>query len=103
MNIIFGRHNADLLRERHIILDLETLDADGQALECFCLVDGAAIPTNELASLRHSVRLHDKLVENLRKKNYAVCAELIEHLRGRFGGELDSFYDHVIERSKPTV
>jgi hypothetical protein len=103
MNIIFGRDTAAQLRERHIVLELEVLDAGGKPLECFCLVDGTSIPTSELATLRHAVQLHDKLIENLGRENWPVCRDLIEHLQGRFGGELDSFYATILERTKPAV
>lgn len=103
MNIIFGRANAARLREQHIVLELEVLDAGGLPLECFCLLDIASIPTDELAALRHCVQLHDKLVANLGQKKYSVCRDLIEHLQGKFGGQLDSFYQVISERTKPAV
>ena len=100
MNIIFGRHNAEALGERFLVLELETLDANGTPLECFCVVDGNSIPAKELPTLDHFSRLHQTFVDNLKKKNSAVCQDLYEHLHGKFGGNLDSFYEFVLERVK---
>lgn len=98
MNVIFGRKNAEDLKERHLILELETFDAGGKSLECFCIVPGESIPVGELTSIQQYSKIHQTLVDNLNKKNYTVCQELIGHLYGRFGGELDSFYQVILDR-----
>lgn len=101
MNVIFGRSNADALRDRYLILELETLDAAGQQLECFCMVSADDIPAKDLATAEHYSKLHQTFVDNLNKQNYTVCREIAEHLYGQFGGELDSFYSTVLERTTP--
>lgn len=98
MNVIFGKSNAEMLQTRYLILELETFNAGGRPLECFCLVDFNSVPTTELPLLDHYKKLHTNFVENLKNQNYAVCRDLIPHLSGKFGGELDSFYQVVGER-----
>ena len=98
MNIIFGRHNAATIKENHLVLELETLDANGRPLECFCVLDSASVPLSELPLLEHYLKLHQTLVDNLKNQKHAVCLDLIEHLQGKFGGELDSFYQVIAER-----
>ena len=98
MDIIFGRSNAQVIKERYLVLELETLDAGGQPLECFCMVDPAVIPAAERPFLEHYLKLHQTLADNLKEKKYAICLDLIEHLLGKFGGELDSFYQTIAER-----
>ena len=34
------------------------------------------------------------------RKNHKFVKDAIEHLKGQFGGELDSFYQHVEDRIK---
>jgi hypothetical protein len=45
MNIIFGRENAEKLREKYTVLDLETLEKDGVSLDVFCLIPAEKIAT----------------------------------------------------------
>lgn len=103
MNIIFGRSNAEELKGQFLVLELETLDANGSPLECFCVVPGDAIPARDMPALAHYTKLHQSFVDNLNKKNYAVCQELATHLRGQFGGELDSFYEVILDRISTLV
>lgn len=98
MNIIFGKTNADLLKEKYLVLDLETFEVDGKQLECFCLVDSEKIAPTDYALLDHYTQLHRAFVDNLKTKNYNLCRDLIPHLLGKFGGELDSFYQTINER-----
>jgi hypothetical protein len=100
VNIIFNRKSAEELAERYIVLELETFDVEGQKLECFCIVPGDRIPANELPAIDRYTKLHQTLVEHIKQKNYTPCEELIGHLVGRFGGELDSFYQIILERVK---
>lgn len=103
MNIIFGRKNAQELSSKFLVLELETLDAQGTPLECFCLVPGEAIPQRDMPTLAHYTKLHQSFVDSLNSKNYSVCQELATHLCGQFGGELDSFYEVILERINTLV
>ena len=38
MQLIFGRDNAEQLKERYTVLELETVEKDGTSLEVFCLI-----------------------------------------------------------------
>jgi hypothetical protein len=40
------------------------------------------------------------MIKELAAKNYTFCQESIGHLYGRFGGELDSFYQVILDRIK---
>lgn len=99
MNVIFDRNIAQELKSRYLILELEPIEYQGNLVECFCLVSNESIPISEIPSLEHFSKLHDLLIENFRKKNFQFCRDIIEHLRGKFGGELDSFYQYVLGES----
>jgi hypothetical protein len=56
------------------------------------------VPIAEMVNIDQTVELHNNLVRNYGLRNWNYCVDAIEHLRGRWNGELDSFYDSIIER-----
>lgn len=98
MNVIFNRQVAEQLREKYLVLELETFEVGDRMVETFCVVPGDRIPAAEMSTLKHYEQLHQTFVQELVKQNYPVCQELITHLTGRFGGELDSFYSVIRDR-----
>lgn len=98
MELIFNRESAEALKDKYTILELETFDVEGKLLEVFCVIPADKISLGDLPHLEHHVKLHDHFVEALRTKNYKVCYDLYEHLLGKFGGEVDSFYEEIIKR-----
>ena len=100
MNFIFDRAVANELGEKYLVLELETLPAGDKLLECFCVVPSESMPIDELPQLEHYRGLHQSLIHNLKQNNVAFCVEMAGMLKGKFGGELDSFYEHVVDRFK---
>jgi hypothetical protein len=98
MNIIFSRQVAEELREKYTVLELETFEVEGKLLETFCVVPQEAISLQEMPVLDKQIDLHNQFVLHLKKKDYTFCRSAAEHLIGKFGGELDSFYTTVLER-----
>ena len=97
MNIIIGRQRADELREKFTVLELETINhPDGMQLEAFCVIPGDKVSLGSMATLEQDVHLHEQLVISLKAGEQERCRSLIDGLRGKFGGEMDSFYDHLI-------
>lgn len=103
MQIIFSRQIAEELRDRYTILELETFTVQDQILETFCVVSGDKMNLAELPHLADHIRMHEELIEQLKLKNYRFCIDAIEHLMGKFGGEIDSFYEIVLERCNKNV
>ena len=104
MEIIFGRENADQLREKYTVLDLETVTAeDGREMEVFCLVTVEKIGLEELPNLDSWVALHNEFLKGYADKQYDFCLQCIGHLMGKFGGELDSFYTVISDRISATT
>ena len=56
-----------------------------------------------MISLEDNKKLHAALIENLKTKNYKFCQEAIEHLMGKFGGEVDTFYEIIMSRCKESL
>jgi hypothetical protein len=97
MDIIFSREAANNLRERYTVLELETFEVEGQTLETFCVIPAESIFT-EMQDLSSNIKLHEQLIQAIKDKDTKLCVDLSEVLKGRFGGELDSFYDIIRER-----
>lgn len=98
MNIILGRERADELREKFTVLELESFEhTDGMQIPAFCVIPAEKIPLAELPMLDNWINMHSVLITEFKKGNRNYCEQAIEHLRGKFGGELDTFYDHVLE------
>ena len=90
MNIIFKENSAEI-REKYTVLDLDTFSlSDGSIHTACCLVEN--IPITELDKVENLKILHAALIENYAKKNWNSCEQALEHLMGKWGGEVDSFY-----------
>ena len=100
MHIVMGKEIADQLKERFTVLELETLEQEGQIVTAYCVVPAEKIPLGEMTILNQWTDLHANLIKEYRNKNYQYCHDAIEHLMGKFGGELDSFYEELLSRIK---
>ena len=98
MEIIFGRENATLLREKYTVLDLEIVEQEGTKIEVFCLIPGDKIGLMELPKLDQWVKLHNDFLHGYHTQQWDYCRQCIEHLMGKFGGEVDTFYEEILRR-----
>jgi hypothetical protein len=98
MDIIFSRQAAEELSERYTVLELETHIVEDKILETFCVVPTELIPLTEITMLDHWKKLHREFVQANKDKNAKLCIDLAEHLKGKFGGDLDEFYEIVCSR-----
>lgn len=100
MQIIFSRAVAKELSDKFTVLELETFDVEGQLLETFCVIPSDSISLAEYPTLKHSEDLHAQLVAAIKRQDYLLIAEIIPYLLGKFGGEVDSFYEVISERAQ---
>lgn len=98
MNIMFEDSITDEIRARYTLLPLDTFYFSSADLKstAFCLVENIPIP--EIANIDKIIELHHNLIKNYKLRNWNYCINAIEHLKGKWNGELDSFYDSVLER-----
>lgn len=101
MDIIFSRQVAEELSERYVVLELEPHIVQDTVLETFCVVPGDKMPMEEMVKLEHWKKLHNEFVIANKEKNAKLCEDLRPYLKGKWGGELDEFYDIVCDRFKP--
>ena len=99
MNIILGKQAAEKLQDSYTILELETFTRqDGSAITAYCVIE--SVPISELPILLSNIKLHENFIREYNNKNYKYCEDAVEHLLGKFNGELDSFYLEIIGRIK---
>lgn len=104
MHIIFGSDVAEQLRDRHIVLELETFQVeDRDPVTAFCVVQAESIALGEMPDIERYSRIHQAVVDAWNRQDYVTVAEGVAHLKGKFGGELDSFYEILEDRMKDTA
>ena len=100
MHIIFGDDVAKNMAEKYTVLELDRFQVQphGPVLSAYCVVDKDSIPLEELGTVENMARLHNKLMENYRRQDWVFCEQALEHLFGRWGKEVDSFYIEITGR-----
>jgi len=98
MHIIFGHENTPELRQKYTVLTLDTFLFAGQAdpVTAYCVIE--SVPLEEIHKLDMWQDLHENLIKQYRTKNWKYCEDALEHLKGRWQGELDSFYADLWSR-----
>ncbi len=98
MQIIFDRLVAEELSEKYVVLELEQHTVGENTLETWCVVEADKIPVEEVVMIDHWKKLHAEFVQANKDKNGKLCRDLSVYLIGKWGGELDEFYQIVTER-----
>ena len=96
MNIIF-KENSQAIRKKYVVLDLDTFSIpDGSTHTVCCVVEN--IPITELSETENLKALHAELIQSYGQRNWNQCEQAIEQLVGKWGGEVDSFYQDLQTR-----
>ena len=100
MKVIFGKQQADEIGNRMTVLELDTFFEPGlsEPIVAYAVLDNTTIPLQEIPVLENFVELHNTMMSEYRKRNWNYCEQAIEHLQGRWKGELDSFYQSFSDR-----
>jgi hypothetical protein len=98
MHIIFGAAAAEQASSKYTVLELDRLRIEplGPVIDTYCVIEN--VPLQELPHLDNYRNLHTKLMENYRRKDWYFCEQALEHLHGRWGGTMNSFYDEISQR-----
>ena len=98
MNIVLGEENVRDIRERYIVLELDQFRIPGHdsPVTAYCVTENLSV--NELLQIDRWRDLHSNLMKNYRLRNWSYCMQAIEHLQGRWNGQLDSFYQSLLQR-----
>jgi hypothetical protein len=98
MNIIVGEENARHLDGRYLVLELDSFRVTGKSelIQSYALIDSLSF--SDLFQVDEYRKLHQNLIQNYRSKNWESCRVAIEQLMGKWQGDLDSFYENLLER-----
>ncbi len=99
MYIIFGDDPLiSQIREKLVVLELETfLTPDQVRKTAYCVVQPNSVFA-EMASLTQHCADHQAFVDALNANDFNVALSMAPNMKGKFGGELDSFYQVIQER-----
>jgi hypothetical protein len=98
MQILFNRQAAQEVATKYTVLELEEHLVGEDILETFCVVPAEKIPLSEMVMIEHWKKLHAEFVQANKDKNGKLCRDLAEHLTGKWGGEMDEYYEIVCGR-----
>lgn len=98
MHIILGEQHAQQASEKYVVLELDSFHTadQPQPVSAFCVIEN--VPIHELAQVDQYRDLHQQLIKNYRRANWKFCEDALEHLQGKWNGEVDSFYDLMQQR-----
>ena len=102
MNIILQNQLTEEIREKYILLELDTFQftSDDNPVKSFCVIENAHVQLPDYPQLEHIQDLHQNMIKNYQIKNWKFVEDALEHLVGKFKGEVDSFYHVINERIK---
>jgi hypothetical protein len=97
MNIIFGT-SLETIPKHYTILELDTFRYPGQSETntAYCLIEKMAV--DEYAMLEHYKKIHADVIKYYKQRHWDYCVQAIGGLMGRWGGELDTFYQDLLNR-----
>ena len=98
MHIIFG-DTAKQLPDSYTVLELDTVRRPPEfvPVTAYCLVE--KIPLQEFPLVAHHHALHQDVIKYFKQREWNFCEQAItDTLKGKWAGELDSFYDNLLER-----
>lgn len=100
MLVVFGNENADKLRDRMTVLELDTFMQNGlvKPITAYAVLEMEDIPLQELTTLDKTVELHNTMLTEYRNRRFNYCEQALEHLTGKWSGKLDSFYLEFSQR-----
>lgn len=102
MLVVFGKEHADKLKDRMTILELDTFMQEGlpAPVTAYAVIQFEDVPLDEIPQLENMANLHNTMWVEYRARRFSFCEQAMEHLRGKWKGTLDSFYDEFGARIK---
>lgn len=98
MNIILESQVTSDVKDRYLLLELDSfrLTSGSDPVPAYCILEQLGL--DEMLDMQQYLDLHANLMPNYRKRNWNYVEQAIEHLMGRWNGQLDSFYQEVLSR-----
>ena len=97
MNIILGTADAERLTDKYTVLELDTITIKSSTpIIAYCVIE--TIPLEDFPKVEIYKKLHTDLMDHYRNKRWEYCEDSIKVLKGFWNGELDTFYESILER-----
>ena len=89
-----------VLKTKYTILELDTLRFPDSSVTqtAWCVISTDSVTLQDLPVMDRYQELHNNMMRNYKLKNWKYCEDAIEHLLGRWKGDLDSFYNEIANR-----
>ena len=102
MHVIFGKETKDSLGDKFTFLELDTFVSSDlpEPLTAYAVIGGEGISVDDIPMLENYERLHNTMIKEYKQRNWNYCHQALEHLKGRWRNELDSFYEVFESRIK---
>ena len=96
MNIIFG--DPSKVTDKYTVLELDTFKSPSgdQVMTAYCVLE--MIPLEEMTTAANWLQIHADLMQAYHQRHWNYCKQAIEGLKGKWNGEVDSFYDNLLAR-----
>jgi hypothetical protein len=100
MKIIFATYeDARSLSDKYTMLELDTLRfQDGVPRTAWCMIGLEDVTLQDMPVIEQFRELHNRMIANYKKRNWKYCQDALEHLQGKWKGDLDSFYQDISNR-----
>ena len=102
MQVVFGEQMKEELGDRFTLLELDTFTQEGlsEPITAYAVIGGSDVQLQDLPTLENFSNIHNTMLVEYRRKNWNYCHQAMAHLKGKWGGQLDSFYDEFSDRIK---
>ena len=100
MNVVFGDEQRAKLGDKYIALKLDKVGVRGEIepTQLYAVIGADSVSLGEMPVLDKTIELHQKFIDNYLKQDWNYCEQALTHLKGKFGGDLDSFYNIMSDR-----
>jgi hypothetical protein len=98
MHIIFGTEQAQIISEKHTVLELDTFSFKpiNTVSTAYCILE--TLPTTELDKMPKMILLHSTMLVNYRARRWDDALSVIDDLTGYWGKDMDGFYSALKTR-----
>jgi len=95
---IISEDHVTEIDQRYVVLELDTVvDPETKCSKTYYGVV-QTLPLGEMPSSHMAAESHKQLMEAYKRQDWQFCASAAKGLKGRWNGEMDSFYDHLLSR-----
>jgi adenylate cyclase len=97
VRIVLGARTAELINDEYFTLELDEIAVKGktQGVNIYTVLESDSGAMTEYLSARE---LHELMLDYYREQKWDKAIQQIDELRGEFDGQMDLYYDMMLER-----